>query len=141
MTYHRFFLLLFVLALLTGCGNKQRLGGKVTFADDGSPVVRGVVFFSTPTLVAQGAIREDGSYVVGTDRLDDGLPYGEYEVYVIGTDHIEFKNDRKGAKREHHTPMVDPKYSKAETSGLRFTADGKTKRFDLQLDRASSGKK
>jgi hypothetical protein len=33
--------------------------------------------------------------------------------------------------------LIDEKYRKSETSGLTFTADGKTKRFDITVERPS----
>ncbi len=66
-----------VLLFSVGCSGKVPLGGKVTFSDDGSPGTRGVVFFMSPPLVAQGGINPDGTYRVGS-RVDE-------ERHVLGS--------------------------------------------------------
>lgn len=126
------------LLILCGCSGKQPLGGRVTFSDDNTPITKGVVFFSTPTFYAQGAIKPDGSYTVGTDRMSDGLPKGEYAVYIAGTEMIEFGKNKQGHPVEKRTRLIDPKYEKPETSGLTFLADGKNRKFDISVERAKT---
>ena len=134
------FLSLTVLVVVIGCSNKMPFGGKVTFSDDGTPVTRGAVFFESPTLVGQGKINADGTYAIGTDKMTDGLPAGTYRVYLVGTEQAEIKvvetKDGKG-QTEIRTPVIDPKYASAETSGLSVTVGGGTKKFDIQVDRYS----
>ena len=122
---------------LLGCNSNHTLGGKVTFSDDGAPVPHGIVTFSTSQFQSVGAIRSDGSYVVGTMKLDDGIPPGTYTVTVGGVEevtHTETLAD--GSTINHYRSMIDTKYESPATSGLTFTADGKTQKFDIQLDRA-----
>ena len=146
MNYRFFLLSLTVLLVVSGCGNKVPLSGTVTFSDDGAPLVQGIVFFESATLTAQGVIQPNGTYTVGTDKLTDGIPRDTYRVYLVGTEHI--RSEPVGANevnpvtgeinqrtREIRTPIIDPKYANLETSGLTFTADGKTRTFDIQVDR------
>ena len=111
--------------ILSGCGDgNYRLSGKVTFSDDGSPVPNGAIFFTDGKSRSQGGIQSDGTYVVGTLAKTDGIPPGEYKVYFAGV------------STEDNVSLIDSKYHSADASGLTFTADGKKKTFDIQLDRA-----
>jgi len=138
-------LLPFVLVGLVfafGCSNKVSLGGKVTFSDDGSPVPTGNVQFETDKFFAQGEIKSDGTYVVGTDKLTDGIPKGTYRVVVFAeeTTTVETPAQRQGdlpTSTTRRKPLIDSKYNSGSTSGLTFTVDGKTKKFDFQVDRAN----
>lgn len=135
---HLFPFIVFVLLLSVGCGDKQKLGGRVTFTDDGSPIEACTIIFDAGSHVAQGnVIKPDGTYVVGSTGLNDGIPYGEYRVYITGGQTVtEGKNGES-----IYTSEIDPKYRQAETSGLTFIADGKKKTFDIQLDRIPGGGK
>ncbi len=126
-----------LVPLSLGCSNKQSLGGRVTFSDDGSPVPACTIFFTTDSHVAQGnVIKPDGTYVVGSTGLKDGIPYGEYQVYIVGGESVT-----QGKNGENvYSSDIDPKYRKPETSGLTFVADGKTRKFDIVLDRKKQGR-
>ena len=137
--------LLYVLVCLVfafGCSSdKVSLSGKVTFSDDGSPVPTGNVLFETATSVSQGEIKPDGTYVVGTDTLTDGIPKGTYRVSVFAeeTTTVESKPEREGDAPRTTTlrkKLIDSKYNNPDTSELTFTVDGKTKKFDIEVDRA-----
>jgi hypothetical protein len=118
---------------IVGCSGNVPLSGKVTF-DDGEPVTLGNVFFMTPTTVSQAGIRKDGSYTVGSMSATDGMPRGEYQVYLVVEEVIP--REVGGQTENTYRSLIDPKYTKVETSGLTFTADGKTRRFDIQVGRA-----
>ena len=143
MNYRFFLLSLTILLVVSGCSNKVPLGGTVTFSDDGAPLTQGAVFFQSETLQAQGGIKPDGTYIVGTDKLTDGIPKGTYRVMLVGTEQIAFKanmvKDPSGKnierKQETRTPVIDTKYGNVETSGLSFVVDGKKRKFDFQVDR------
>ncbi|GHT17348.1 hypothetical protein FACS1894189_3030 [Planctomycetales bacterium] len=130
------------------------MGGRVTYSDTGEPVELGTVAFSSPTRQSRGEIKEDGKYVIGTFGDKDGLPRGEYSVTVFAVKSVVEDADgrisdsiapppvlERGAKdtmqRQRSINLIDPKYQKAATSGLKFVVDGKTKTFDIQVDRAS----
>ena len=149
MKKHHILPLLFALVIATGCSGKVPLSGTVTFSDNGDPVPLGVVYFVTPTFQAQGAIQEDGRYVVGSDKLSDGLPRGTYQVYIAGAANIEVRQTRPPGQVDPNTgenidrqfteeisiSLIDLKYTDPETSGLTVTVDrGQT--FDIQVERA-----
>jgi len=118
---------------MVGCSSNVPLSGKVTF-DDGEPVTFGTVFFVTPSTVSQAGIQKDGSYTVGSSSVADGMPKGEYQVYLV----VEEVTSKVvgGQTQNTYTSLIAPKYTKAETSELKFTADGKTRRFDIRVERA-----
>ncbi|HBT78324.1 MAG TPA: hypothetical protein DEB39_15685 [Planctomycetaceae bacterium] len=127
------FILFFSLTAFLGCGGKYPLTGKVTFSDDGSPIPECIVFFVKDTFLAQGnVIKADGTYLVGSTGLKDGLPPGEYQVYIAGAQNVTTTPQGENI----YTSQIDDKYRSVETSGLAFTVDGKKRRFDIQLDRA-----
>ena len=139
MKIHTLFVLSVVLCvmILSGCGGKnQRLSGKVTFSDDGTPVPHGAIFFTDGQFMSQGVIKSDGTYVVGTKEKTDGIPPGTYKVYFAGVELEESVTTPDGFSDRKYTPLISSKYGDPETSGLIFTADGSTKTFDVQLDRA-----
>ena len=144
MKYHSLLLSLFVLLFAVGCSDKMPLSGTVTFSDDGSPVTRGAIFFQSDKVLAQGEITENGSYIVGTDKKTDGLPRGTYKVFITGTEKLTIVQVQgpSGTTGETavETPSVDKKYGDVSTSGLEFTVDGKTKKFDIKVDRAGAGR-
>ena len=128
------FALLFLLTAI-GCSGNVHLSGKVTYSDDQSPVVRGVVVFEKDDKMSQGEIQEDGTYTVFTFSKKDGMPKGDYVVYLASTEKIDVRMRPDGTADWSITPLVHSKYASAETSGLTFKADGKTKKFDIQVER------
>ena len=126
------------IVFVFGC-SKQQLTGTVTFSDDGSPVPAGAVYFTTPTFEAMGEIKKDGTYTVSSTGKNDGIPKGKnYVVTIVGVDEVELRHATDGRIiGERRTPLIDPKYTRKDTSDLTYTSDGKTKRFDIQVDRFS----
>ena len=118
---------------MVGCSDNVHLSGKVTF-DDGEPVTFGNVFFVTPTTISQAGIREDGTYRVGSVSVADGMPKGEYQVYLVVEEVTSMEVG--GQTATTYTSLIAPKYTNPDTSGLTYTADGKTRRFDIQVERA-----
>ncbi|MDR0338326.1 MAG: hypothetical protein LBI18_14715 [Planctomycetaceae bacterium] len=127
-----FFSFLLTLILLTGCGDKVGLGGKVTFSDDGSPLGVGTVCFETDTYLARGTLKADGSYVVGSLSEKDGLPAGSYRVYISGAER-EVGQDKEGMAMME--PLIDTKFSSGSTSELTLDVTASTKNFDFKVDR------
>ena len=124
------------LVLMSGCGSgNQSLSGKVTFTDDDSPVPMGIVQFNSATSFSQGEIKSDGTYIVGTNALTDGIPPGTYTVTVHATEYTEIRG-ADGSFSSQSKPLIHSKYNNADTSGLTFTADGKMRTFNIQVDRA-----
>jgi len=75
--------LLCLVVIFTGCSDNVKVKGKVRLTD-GTPVVRGQVVFEQAAFAASGDILSDGSYVMGSLKANDGLPKGEYVVYIRG---------------------------------------------------------
>lgn len=128
-----FFPICFMITLLVvvGCGRQVKMGGRVTFSDNGDPLTMGTVVFKTEIFQARGEINPDGSYQIGSFKYKDGLPRGTYQVYVTGA--IQQEEGTDGSTVE--IPLIDMKYANPNKSGLTVTVDGSTKTFDFQIDR------
>jgi len=131
-SHYLFALALCCLVILTGgCGSgMKQLTGKVTF-EDGSPVTLGSVIFVQGSFQSRGDIRPDGTYTVGTNAAKDGIPPGEYRVYITGV----MEERGMGADgMPNYVSLIDEKYTSPETSGLTYTAG--TSPFNITLERA-----
>ncbi|MCL2005681.1 MAG: hypothetical protein FWG73_05900 [Planctomycetaceae bacterium] len=130
-----FILLGFVFLL--GCADRQPLGGTVTFSDNGEPVPFGVVEFSTDTFRADGAIQSDGTYIIGTDTLTDGIPKGMYSI-LVRVDEDETIQRPDGTLNSITRSLIHTKYNNPMTSGLTHEVDGSrtARTFDIQVYRA-----
>jgi hypothetical protein len=107
-----FTVLLFVLLLLSGCGNYVRFGGKVTDSD-GQPYTKGYVIFTNQKVSARGKLQSDGMYKLDSIKDSDGLEPGKYQVYLSGHhEYIESPDGLVGVSD------IDEKYESASTSGL-----------------------
>jgi outer membrane lipoprotein SlyB len=139
---HTIILLLSLFALcVAGCSGNVSMGGRVTYSDTGEPVEFGTVSFSSPTKQSRGEINADGEYVIGTFGTKDGLPRGEYSVTVYAAKD-ELERDESGhVTGRISIDLIDRKYQRPETSGLTVVVDGKTKTFDIQVERAAAIKK
>lgn len=136
MKYSHTIILFLCMLFAVGCNSNYRLTGKVTFSEDGSPVTKGAVIFSTDRHIAQGIIKEDGSYIVGFEKLTDGIPPGDYRVHLAGTEDYQAIYAPSGERIDKYTHTIDPKYESPDTSGLTFKADGSQKTFDIQVEKA-----
>ena len=123
--------LCFCIIATIGCGNgRQQLKGKVTF-EDGSPVPCGTICFLQGNHESRGTIQSDGSYVVGTLSTNDGIPPGEYQVYV--TNVVEERGmDSSGMPIV--VSIIDEKYTSPTKSGITYKT-GKSP-FDVKVERA-----
>ena len=131
MKKYSFLLCLLICLVVIGCGKNKRLTGKVTF-DDGKPAPNGTVIFRTDTFMARGEIKADGSYIMSSEGNNDGLPPGDYKVYVQGI--VEMP---PGTPGQMILPVLlcDPKYSDSETSGLTCKVPAPGGKFDIVLER------
>lgn len=127
--YFRCEMIFVYCVLIFGCSvNKQPLDGRVTYPD-GSPLEAGVVCFEENGFLARGKIKEDGRYTVGSESSANGIPLGIYKVYINSAEKLP--EGRLGPLE----PLIDKKYANIATSGLTFTADGKTRKFDITVER------
>ena len=134
------FLLISVSVIATiGCSDKVPLRGKVTFSDDQSPLTVGEVTFQSDTVLARGNLTQDGTYVLGTEKLADGIPKGTYTVTIAYTMAM-IGSDGK--------PMTGPPPAMGPGGGgfamrqliapfepKTVVVDGKQKEYNLVVDR------
>ncbi|MDR1385356.1 MAG: hypothetical protein LBJ67_16135 [Planctomycetaceae bacterium] len=129
-----FFLLIGLLFLFfSGCGRNVPLGGKITYSDDGMPLECGTIAFTNGTMQARGDIGKDGTYNLGTLKVGDGLPPGDYKVYISGAEKIE---QGKTPTAQLISRLIDPKYASPETSPLTAKVDDSTKSLNFKVDKA-----
>jgi hypothetical protein len=118
-----------LICICVGCTRNIRLGGQVTYSDDGSPLTTGIVCFETDTYTARGNLQPDGTYTLTSVTKNDGLPAGFYRVSVL--------NAIKGFGEDDaaNIPLIDPKYSSGDTSGIVFQVTPSSNRFDFTVER------
>lgn len=136
--YSYVFVLLALLLLQTGCTDKVRMIGKVTFSDNGDPVPAGTVFFENDTFMAHGTIRSDGTFSVSSTGHNDGLPPGKYQI-TIAEAKKQIGTNKNGMPI--YEELIDPKYSDVSASGLSLEVTASTKSYDIQVDRFQTAKK
>ena len=134
-------ILLCLVAVLTGCSENKQVKGKVMLTD-GTPVARGHVVFEKDGFSANGEIKEDGSYVMGSLKANDGLPPGEYTVYITGAtqmgEGMSFQSMGGGGQTQTMTiptltPVIALIYTSAETSPLRCNVT-KSMTYDINVE-------
>jgi hypothetical protein len=134
-------LIISVTLIVSGCARQVPLGGRITFSDNGEPLTEGSIGFVRGSVQARSDIDADGRYNLGFAADGDGLPKGEYQIYIQAV-RIEYQygpNKNRDGNPEvidrKEIPLIAKKYSSAETSGLTFTVDGKNSTFDIQVER------
>lgn len=146
-----YFAALLLLCGIVGCGSNTKFGGRVTYSDNDAPLTTGLVCFESNSFLARGELNKDGYYDLGSLNLNDGIPKGEYRVYISGADSVEevemkqvsgqadyvtSMGDMSGTMGgRRFTPLIAPKFADGKTSGLTVTIDGTSKKFDFQVDR------
>jgi hypothetical protein len=110
-----------LLLLAAGCGTGIRVSGTVTYEEDGSPVQQGSVNFSTDKSNFSGVISK-GKYVTGGNKNVQGIPAGQYKIWLAGTDNIEVITDKDGTQIDvKFHPTVSREFTSASTTPLSFT--------------------
>jgi hypothetical protein len=129
---------LFFLTVTQGCGSNCTVIGKVTFPD-GTPLDKGTVLFENEKRVAQGHLKQDGTYSLISGEKK-GIPTGTYQVSIGGltqpTVTATPSADGKGPSKVKVTPSVSPidkKFHAAATSGLTCEVKGRTK-YDIKVE-------
>jgi len=134
------FLTLFISLCTWGCGNGNvNLNGKITFSDDGSPLTIGTVYFASGSHLARGDIDSNGTYQIGSHSQKDGLPPGTYRVYISGAIKSDGAGMGSGMGNKMGgttTPLIDKKFTQAESSGIEVEVTSSLKTFDFKVDRA-----
>ena len=137
------FVVVVAVICAAGCSGNKQVKGKVTLTD-GTPVTRGDVVFDKGTFSARGEIKPDGSYVMGSLKENDGVPPGEYTVYITGAtqtgNSITVQSLGGGGQMQTLsiptlTPVIADRYTSAEKSDLKCNVT-KSMTFDIKVDPA-----
>ncbi|MDR2437908.1 MAG: hypothetical protein LBE12_00875 [Planctomycetaceae bacterium] len=137
-----------LLFFITGCNEKQKLTGKVTFPD-GKPLQYGTIYFASETYPAHAVLQNDGTYDVGSLGKKDGLPPGKYKVYIVGAimddEPIPVTVSAAPAVGDDNTQtppvsyiysmksLIDTRFTKPETTPLEITIPD-LKTFDFFVE-------
>jgi len=90
------------------------------------------IVFEGASTSSVGEIAADGTFSMFTDRPGDGVPPGEYQVYI----------PRRRIDPEREAPQsINTKFEKPQTSDLKATVEPKSNSFEFQVDRAGRGSK
>lgn len=141
-------LLLTIISLTAGCGQKgehetAKVQGKVTL--DGQPLKFGSLLFTPegnfPS--AEGTIRPDGTYSLGTYGTNDGAVIAKHKVIITARAAGAFALPEDSVKGAAGTVSVVPeRYGNAEKSGLVADVESGTNtvNFDLVSTEAKPAK-
>jgi hypothetical protein len=121
---------------VTGCGDRQYPVHGTVALDDGTPVTKGMIvcerFDGGPPVTAQGVIKPDGTYQLGTTSPSDGLPPGRYRVLINPMDLSDLPDDKKDIP-------FDARYLNFKTSGLELEVKADTD-FPIRLSKPTRRK-
>ena len=124
-------------AIVAGCSQNVKVTGKVTF-EDGTPLTMGRVCFQTETMFADGPLKEDGTYTLGSLGENTGLPKGTYQVFISGATTPPQLGAGMGmnpgggpgastiGSYTPGTPLINKKFTDRMTSELTCEVSGKT---------------
>lgn len=139
---HIITLIILTIVCFSGCSRNVPLSGKITFEDNGEPLKTGTIGFVSGNSQARADIDAEGNYTLGFQQVGDGMPKGEYKIYIHAVQ-LEMitgpDRDNDGLEdvvSRIETPLIAEKYKSPETSGLVFNADGKTQTFNIKIERA-----
>ncbi|MDR1141652.1 MAG: hypothetical protein LBL62_08165 [Planctomycetaceae bacterium] len=141
MKIKSYFMFLLICICFIGCGKNVGLHGKVTFSDTHEPLTVGEIHFSTPTFLARAAIRPNGTYVAGSEKVGNGLPPGTYAVTIMYAEEAPSGNQQTkigvNGLPEPVQPklLIHPKYKRKETSGLTVTVNKSSGVFNFEVER------
>jgi len=143
---HSIFVLVIAVGLFPGCGGNVKVTGHVQF-DDKTPLTVGEVIFESDTLQARGLIDRSGNFAIGTTKDGDGIPRGEYRVYISGASEptgqflVADPREPRGTRadptrggREIMRSIIDDKYTRPHTSDLVCNVTGTTV-FNITVSR------
>jgi len=117
-----------------GSGKTAVVSGKVTVAGKDALPGGDIIFtpVADPGKTLKGAIAADGTYKL------PGVPYGELKVAVENS-HLKSLPPTAGGTAamgeggQVKYVKIDPKYTKADTSGLKTTVTGATHTYNVDL--------
>jgi hypothetical protein len=129
--------LAFILVAAAGCGagNTYPVRGKVVFKD-GTPLTGGLVRFQPVDEKIQvsprGDIQQNGTFILGTYKEDDGAIPGKYQVAITPPPRPKQREKPLGK------PIIDPRFESYETSGLEVEVARRKNDFTIEVDRLPS---
>jgi hypothetical protein len=107
--------------------------------EDGSPVTEGSVIAECAdggtTVMAQGDIKSDGSFELGSDRPGEGALPGKYRAIVMP----RALGDAELAQGLQ--PAVDGKFTRYDSSGITFEVKEGRNELNITVTRPKSKKK
>jgi hypothetical protein len=121
---------IYVLLSTVGCGgasDRAYVTGTILHRD-GSPMVGATVAANGDETgrSARGQTNGDGRYELGTAKIGDGIPAGNYHVSIV---------EDLGDRDHRNPPTLAGKYRNPATSGLELSVkSGEHKVFDAKLD-------
>ncbi|MDR2705004.1 MAG: hypothetical protein LBC02_04415, partial [Planctomycetaceae bacterium] len=119
-----------------------KVSGYVNFTD-GEPLNFGEVCFTEGNKTFFGRVKENGYYAPGEFKDGDGIPPGQYNVWLSRTIQSEMILDKYGNESDEvkQVQCVDKKYTKPETSDLKFEVKrGGETTFDFTVERPDNPK-
>jgi hypothetical protein len=130
----RLFALALAGLLVVGCSSSGNypVSGKVV-DQQGQPIAGlagSEIYFSQPSTNTSsvGEIAADGSFTMYTQRPGDGVPPGDYQVYI----------PRRRIDPEREAPQsIEAKFEKPESSGLQVTVEKKKNTFEFKVNRVA----
>jgi hypothetical protein len=112
---------------VAGCGQSgmHPVSGRVVYPD-GTPLTAGKVVIDTGNALtgSWGSIRPDGTFVMGTNTPDDGVPPGTHRVYIHGA--FEPPADPNNPP-PNPKALVHARFTNPAESGLTFTVPEQVK--------------
>jgi hypothetical protein len=138
--YGRILLAALALAVLGGCGSrKYPVVGKVVFKD-GTPLPGGMIVFSPLDpgnhTTARGYIKADGTFELSTEKEGDGSLQGRYQAVIRPPSQGSGEDDPR-----RNVPVIDPRYTRLETSRLEFEIKPGKNELTIQIDRPPGQRK
>ena len=128
-------------AVLISCGGCGPANGIVPVTGiaklkDGTPLPGGRVFLTGGEKGANGQIKPDGTFVLGTATLSDGAKPGSYKVFVVGAAEPDTRSydDRAMGIGKAPPSLIAKKYDTAATSDLQVEIKAPKTHLDLVLD-------
>jgi hypothetical protein len=131
----RLTVLALVLTAAAGCGSGKLspVRGKIVFKD-GTALAGGLVRFravdQTLQVSPRGDIQPDGTFVVGTYQVSDGVIPGKYEVAITPPPR------RKVREKPVEGPIIHPRFENFETSGLEVEVKRGKNDFTIEVDKS-----
>jgi hypothetical protein len=115
------FIVLNLIFLTIGCSRNITVTGKVVF-EDGSPLSVGQIRIVGDNGLAIAKLTENGTFSVKSVSGKKGIPPGIYKVAIEGgmLPGKSLSGDEFLGPFTDPTPLIAPKYSDPETSGIVF---------------------